>query len=156
MIIHFVKGSVIGHAFLKHFKLDFIYETFVYTQHFRSKCSEEMRGMVVIRQSSPALTSVLFLPVSPCSPDSHRAVQHEHRDRGRWMVQGDYRPRRHPDRTEQQVFKIPGADEMWQSELPVKLLSYVSVSFTARCYLLLSPGIGLFTCTYLCYYRYAW
>ena len=49
MIIHFVKGSVIGHAFLKHFKLDFIYETFVYTQHFRNKRSEEMRDIVVIR-----------------------------------------------------------------------------------------------------------
>lgn len=49
MIIHFVKGSVIGHAFLKHFKLDFIYGAFVYTQHFRNKCSEEMRDTVIVR-----------------------------------------------------------------------------------------------------------
>lgn len=49
MIIHFVKGFVIGQAFLKHFKLNFVYKTFIYTQHFRNKFSEEMREIVIIR-----------------------------------------------------------------------------------------------------------
>lgn len=49
MIIHFVKGFVIEQAFLKHFKFNFIYKTLVYTQPFRNKFGEEMRGIVIIR-----------------------------------------------------------------------------------------------------------
>lgn len=48
MIIHFVIGFVIGEAFLKHSKFDFVYETFIYT-HFRNKFSEEMRAIALIR-----------------------------------------------------------------------------------------------------------
>lgn len=36
-------------AFLKHFKFNFVYKTLVYTQPFRNKFSEEMRGIVIIR-----------------------------------------------------------------------------------------------------------
>lgn len=53
MIIHFVKGFVIGQAFLKHFKLNFVYKTFIYTQHFRNKFSEEMREIVIMRYRDP-------------------------------------------------------------------------------------------------------
>lgn len=49
MIIDFMKGFVIGQAFLKHFKLNLVYETFIYTEHFRNKFSEEMSKIVIIR-----------------------------------------------------------------------------------------------------------
>lgn len=44
MIIHFVKGYVIWQTFLKHFKFNLVYKTFIYTQHFSNKFSEEMRN----------------------------------------------------------------------------------------------------------------
>lgn len=47
MIIHFVKWFVIGQAFMKHFKFNFVYTTFVYT-HFRNKFTEEMGEIVII------------------------------------------------------------------------------------------------------------
>lgn len=42
MIIHRTQGLVIGQTFLKHFKFNLVYKTFICTLHFRNRFSKEM------------------------------------------------------------------------------------------------------------------
>lgn len=53
LIIHCTQGFVIGQAFLTHFKFNFVYKTFICTQHFRNKFSEEMSSAVIVGWVGP-------------------------------------------------------------------------------------------------------
>lgn len=87
MIIHRTQGFVIGQAFLKHFKFNLVYKTFICTQHFRNRFSEEMSpSQSWAGGRFPNTANVKTFSLPPGSTDRHWAIQRDHRDGGRWMV----------------------------------------------------------------------
>lgn len=83
----------------------------IYKVH--KNCFSKLNFSIIQRVHGAEVAELCISCLScPCSPDSHWEVQHDNRDGGCWMVQGDHGPWSHPDRSAQQIPPILGTDEM--------------------------------------------